>query len=178
MAAIYSNTNEQLVFSVITQYQPAKDYIITVEPMPRPSGFSVVRGREYLGQRSGVARLPDSLSATSIDKIEHLLAGTSVAHFTTDAFGRFEYVNPAFETMLGYASGEIVELKLGLHHVFFSFGSFALTEEYSLGDYAGAATTTSKNGERREVSMRQQVIRNAQHKTVGATGTLILPATA
>lgn len=177
MSAIYSNSSEQLVFSVISQYQPSKDYILTVEPMARPSGFSVVRGREYLGQRSGVARLPDSLSATSIDKIEHLLASTNIAHFTTDAYGRFEYVNPAFEAMLGYAPGEIVESKLALHHVFFSFGSFALTEEYSLGDYSGTATTLGKNGQRMEVSLRQQVIRNAQQKAAGASGTLI-PATA
>lgn len=178
MAAIYSNTSEQLVFSLITQYQPAKDYIIIVEPMPRPSGFSVIRGREYLGQRSSLPRLPDSLSATSIDKIEHLLASTAVAHFTTDAYGRFEYVNPAFEALLGYAPNEITESKLSLHNVFFSFGSFALTEDYSLGDFSGAATTVDKHGKRTEVTLRQQVIRNAQQKTVGATGTIVTTAAA
>jgi PAS domain S-box-containing protein len=174
MSAIYSNTPEHLVFPIIAQYQAPKDYIITVEPMARPTGFSMVRGREYLGQQKSLLRLPDSLSATSMDKIEHLLATTNVGHFTTDAYGRFEYVNPAFEAVLGYANGEIVESKLSLHHLFFSFGAFALTEEYHLGDYAGSATMLSKNGDRTTIEMRQLVVRNAQSKMMGATGTIIM----
>ena len=178
MSAIYSQTNEHLVFPIIAQYQTPKDYIITVEPMPRPAGFCVVRGREYLGQRKSLLRLPDSLSATSMDMLEHLLATTSVGHFTTDSYGLFEYVNPAFETMLGYAPGEVVESKLSLHHLFFSFGAFALTEEYSLGDYAGPAIIAMKNGARSNVSVRQLVVRNAHAKAMGATGTIVAIAAA
>jgi PAS domain S-box-containing protein len=178
MGAIHSNTRETLVFPIIAQYQPAKDYILTVEPMPRPAGFSVVRGREYLGQRAGLQRLPDSLSATSMDQLEHLLCTTDVAHFTTDAYGRFEYVNPAFERLLGYEAGEILESKLSLHHVVFSLGSIAVTEEYSLGDYHGSATVVDKNGTRYASTLHQTVVRNAQGKTQGATGTLTIPTAA
>lgn len=178
MSAIYSHTSEHLVFPIIAQYQAPKDYILTVDPMPRPAGFTVVRGREYLGQRKSLLRLPDSLSATSMDKLEHLLATTSVAHFTTDGYGLFEYVNPAFEAMLGYAPGEIVESKLSLHHVFLSFGAFALTEEYSLGDFTGPATMVMKNGARGNVSVRQLVVRNTQSKAMGATGTIVAQAAA
>lgn len=172
MGAIYSSIRESLVFPIISQYQQPKDYILTVEPMTRPAGFSVVRGREYLGQRSGLQRLPDSLSATSVDTIEHLLATTDVAHYTTDAFGKFEYVNPAFERLFGYSSGEITESRLSFHHLVYSLGSIAVTEEYSLGDYSGPATLLAKNGERHSVALHQLAVRNAQGKIVGATGTL------
>ena len=173
MGAIYSNTREQLVFPLISQYQPPKEYIMTVEPMVRPAGFSVLRGREYHGQRGNVQRLPDSLSATSVERLEHLLSTTDAAHYTTDAFGRFEYVNPAFERMLGYDGGEIVASKLSLHHVVFSLGAIALTEEYHVGDYMGLATIQTKQGTRDAVAMRQTAIRNGQGKTLGATGTLV-----
>lgn len=178
MSAIYSNTREQLVFPIISQYQQSKEYIMTVEPMVRPAGFSVLRGREYHGQRGNVERLPDSLSATSIERLEHLLTTTDVAHYTTDAFGRFEYVNPAFEHMLGYDSGEIMTAKLSLHHVIFSLGSIALTEEYHVGDYMGMATIQTKQGTRDAVVMRQSAIRNGQGKILGATGTLIAQSAA
>lgn len=173
MAAIYSNTREQLVFPIISQYQQPKEFIMTLEPMVRPAGFSVLRGREYHGQRGSAERLPDSLSATSIERLEHLLSTTDVAHYTTDAFGRFEYINPAFERMLGYDSGEIIASKLSLHHLIFSLGAIALTEEYQVGDYTGMATTLSKQGTREAVAMRQSAIRNGQGKTLGATGTLL-----
>lgn len=172
LGAIHSNAREHLVFPVISQYQQTRDFILTVEPMPRPAGFSVLRGREYLGQRTGMQRLPDSLNATSVDKLDHLLATTDIAHYTTDAYGRFEYVNPAFERLFGYENGEIVDSHLGLPHLVVSFGATTLTEEYSLGDYSGPATILTRQAGQSAVAMHQLVIRNAEGKPLGATGTL------
>ncbi len=172
MGAIYSSTPERLVFTLSNQYQDHKDYIITVEPMARPAGYSMVRGREYLGKRSGLQAMPDALSATSADKLEHLLATTPTAHYTTDAFGRFEYVNPAFEQLFGYAPGDIVASKLSLHHLVFSLGDNALTEESALTDYNGSAVILNKQSGREPATLRQSVIRDAAGKTVGATGSL------
>jgi len=118
MGAIYSGTSDRIVFPVIRQYQETKEFIITCEPLARPVGYSLIRGREYLGQRAGLQILPDVLSATSLEKINHLLAATPVGHYTTDAFGRFEYVNPAFESLMGYGTGEIISMKLSLSHLF------------------------------------------------------------
>ena len=172
MGAIYSGATDRLVFPVITQYQDKKDYIITVEPLPRPAGFCLIRGREYLGQRAGLQLMPDALRATSVDKIDHLLTSTIIPHYTTDNFGRFEYVNPSFEELFGYASGEIIESKLSLHHLFLEFGSQTLTEEYSIGDYAGTATILTRTG-RQSVEVRQTAIRDGNGKAIGATGSIV-----
>jgi PAS domain-containing protein len=176
MGAIYSGTTDRLIFPIINQYQDRKEYIITVEPMPRPAGFSLIRGREYLGQRAGLQMMPDALRATSIEKLDHLLSTTPISHYTADNFGRFEYVNPAFEYLLGYGLGEVVESKLSLHHLFISFGAQTLTEEYSLGDYAGPATMLHKMNGHAPVDVRQIVIRDGQGKAVGVTGTVISTA--
>ena len=173
--AIRSGGNERLVFPVVSQYREKKDYILTVEPLPRPAGFSLVRGREYLGQRAGLQMLPDSLRSTTGDKLDHLLSTTSTAHYTTDQYGRFEYVNPAFEYLFGYQPHQIVEAKLSLHHLFFSFDGQALTEEYSISDFNGPAVILTQANGRENAEIRQHAIRDVNGKAVGLTGS-IFPA--
>jgi PAS domain S-box-containing protein len=176
MSAIYASTQDRLIFSIVSQYEAKKDYIITVEPLPRPSGFSVVRGREYLGQRSGLQLMPDALSATSVDKLDHMLATTNIAHYTTDHFGRIEYANPAFERVFGYSPGTMVERKLSLHHIIFSMGSTLLTEEYSLHDFVGEAVLLNQQGTRLKGMIQQSILRDDAGKVIGATGTIIAAA--
>lgn len=177
MGAIHSGYGEHLIFPIFNQNNEKKDYIITVEALPRPSGFSIIRGREYLGKRSGAQMMPDILRSTSIDKIDRLLSTTPTAHYTTDAYGRFEYVNPAFELLFGYESGDILESKLSIHHLIFSLGNQVLTEESSLSDYGGNATIAHKRGTRSIHGIVQYTLRDAAGKIIGATGS-IFPAAA
>jgi PAS domain S-box-containing protein len=173
MNAIHSKSNERLVFSVMGQYTEKKDYIMTVEPLPRPSGFCMLRGREYLGQRSGLTLLPDSLHSTSIEKVEALLSTTQAALYATDAYGKFEYVNPAFEQLFGYAAGEIIESKLSLHHLFFSFGAATVTEEYGISNYSGSTTIIRNHGVYHQAVVNQNALRDPTGKVTGAVGTLV-----
>jgi PAS domain-containing protein len=176
LGAIRSGTADRLVFSIAAAYQETKEYIITVEPMQRPSGFCVIRGREYLGKRAGLQLMPDALSLTCVDKLEHMLTTTSIPHFTTDAFGKIEYANPAFDRALGYESGEIIAAKLSLHHLIFSLGQSLVTEEYTLNDYVGAVELIHKHGSRIRGTLQQNMLRDGHGKSIGATGTLAVAA--
>lgn len=173
MAAIHTNTPEHLIFPIHSNRDEKKDYILTVDPLPRPSGFSIIRGREYLGQRTGMSMLPDLLRSTTMDKIDHLLASTPIALYTTDAFGKFEYVNPAFERALGYDKGEMLESKLSLYHVIFSMGGRAITEDQALADHNGDALLIPKLGGRQPVKIIQHILRDANGKALGSTGSVI-----
>lgn len=176
MGAIHSGTNDRLVFSIAAAYQEPKEYVITVEPMSRPSGFCVIRGREYLGKRAGLQRMPDALSLTSADKLEHMLSTTNTPHYTTDAYGKIEYANPAFDRALGYEPGEVVASKLSLHHLIFSLGQSLVTEEYSLNDYVGAVELIQKHGSHITGTLQQTLLRDSNAKSIGAAGTLAIAA--
>lgn len=173
-AAIRAGHSERLIFPVFKPYEEKKEYVITVEPLPRPAGYCLVRGREYLGARTGLQVVPDALNVTSIDKIDHLLGIIDLPLFTTDATGVFEYVNPAFENAFGYFPGEINELKLRIHHVFFSHGHTTLTEDYIPRDYAGDAMIQLKNGSKHPVMVTQRLLLNDAGKPVGASGSVTL----
>jgi len=173
LSAIKTGAFERLVFPLTTSEGAGKEYIFTIEPLPRPSGFCVIRGREYLSPRTNAHLMPEMLRATSVDKLEHMLSNTPVVHYTTDAGGRFEYVNPAFEKLLGYEPGQITENKLTLQQSLFKLGGNPVPEDYHLTDYSGDATLQPKRGATVDAFLVQFVIRDVAGKVAGATGSIV-----
>ncbi len=172
MGAIRTSGSDKLIFPVFGDYEAKKEYIITVDPLPRPVGYSLVRTREYLGKRSGIELLPDAFSSTTIDKIDHMLGSADLAMFTTDATGRFEYVNPAFENLSGYLPGAILESKLALNHLFFSLGGKTLTEGEPPRNCTGDAVLLNKRGTRQPAVIKLRVLKDAHGKLIGAAGSV------
>jgi PAS domain S-box-containing protein len=150
-----------------------KEYILTVDPLSRPSGFLVLRGREYLGQRAGLQLLPDVLRSTSADKLDHMLAHTPIAHYTTDPFGRLEYVNPAFEQLAGYTPGEMTDEKLAIPQLLQEIDGRPVSQDYTLGDHQGKASLRRKNNASVAVTLFQYVIRDDTGKIIGASGSIL-----
>lgn len=173
MAAIYNNQSDRLVFPLKPANGPESDYILTIEPLARPGGFLVIRGREYRDQRAGTQLLPDVLRSTSADKLDHMLANTPVAHYVTDPFGRFEYVNPALERILGYTGGEMLDSKLSLRHVLYQLNGQPVGEDYTPSEYSGEALLQKKQGQLANVVLHQTIIRDASNRLLGTTGSVL-----
>ena len=173
MGSIYNNMADRLIFPIRNVSGESVNYILTVEPIPRPAGFVLLRGREYRDERSGAQVLPDMLRATSADKLDHLLGKTPVAHYATDAFGRFEYVNSAFEAALGFRSGEVISERTVLQAVVYQFGTDAIGDDYTLADFHGEAVLRNTENQLIDCLLFQKVIRDESGKTIGATGSII-----
>jgi PAS domain S-box-containing protein len=173
MGAIYAHQAERIAFPARTASGEEKNFILTVEPLQRPGGFSLVRGREFRGQRAGVQLLPPALRATSADKLDALLAATPVAHYVTDAFGRIEYANPACEELLGYAPGEMMEGRLALRDMLYQISGQRIAEDYRPGEYYGDALLQKKQGGYANVILHQAVSRDHEGRTLGATGSIL-----
>lgn len=176
MGTIYSSSSDRLVFP-IRQNGEVKEYVLTVEPLSRPGGFAVIRGREYRGQRAGMQLLPDVLRTTSADKLDHLLAASPIGLYVTDHFGRLEYTNPAMEQMLGYHAGELLDARIAVHRLFFQLSGQPIPDDYTLSDYTGESLLLKKQGSLLNAKLHQTIIRDADGKILGATGT-ILPSVA
>ncbi|PZP86137.1 MAG: hypothetical protein DI582_03815 [Azospirillum brasilense] len=173
MASIYSGTADRIVFPIRQRDGNEQDYILTTEPLLRPGGFMVIRGREYRDSRAGTQLMPDVLRSTSADKLDHMLATTPVAHYATDAYGRFEYVNPALETLLGYEGGEMLESKLAIYHILYQIDGQPVSEDYSLVEYQGDALFQKKQGSLANAVFHQAILRDEQGKVLGATGSIL-----
>lgn len=175
MAAVYAGKAERVILPITAADGKTQDYILTIEPLERPGEFLVIRGREYRDARAGLQVLPESLRATSAEKLDHMLEKTPVAFFTTDEYGQFEYVNPAFEQILGYASGEIVNARLTLGKVLFQLNGQSVSD-YTISEFRGDAMMSRKQSDLANVRLQISVIRDSAGKPQGATGSALMVA--
>ncbi len=173
MGAIYSNVAERLVFPITAPSGAQRHYVLTTEPLTRPSGFMMIRGREYRGERTGTQVMPDMLRTTSPEKLDHLLASTPVGHYTTDASGRIEYANQAFERIAGYATGGVVSANLTLASLLAQLNETPVSSDYMLSDFSGSAVIKNSRGELVSCVLSQTVTRDANGKVTGSAGTLM-----
>ena len=178
MAAIIGLKREQVIFPLTLRDNITKEYSFTVDPLPRPAEFLVVRGREYIGARIGSALMPETLRSTSPVCIDHLLTHSGVPHYVVNEYGRFDYVNPAFEQALGYGRGEVVTNGLSLHHVLYQLSGRAVTEDFTLSNALDHVTLQKKDGSLIPAAIKQVLMRDGHQKILGATGTIILASPA
>lgn len=173
MAAIYSNQSDRLVFPLRLNTGEEKEFILTLEPLPRPAGYIVIRGREYKDTRIGTQLLPELLRSTSAERLEHLLGHTPAPLFVVDAFGRFEYANAAFEQLLAYRSGELLGDHASLQTMLAALNGRPLSDDYTVGDFSGTVTLQKKTGELVHAMLHQSAQRDESGKILGASGTIV-----
>jgi PAS domain-containing protein len=177
MNAIYAHSSDKLVFPIKGEDGTDRDYVLTVEPLARPAGYVVVRGREFQGQRAGLQLLPSMLRSTSADKLDHMLGSTPVAHYVTNGFGEFEFVNSAMERMLGYTTGTILEQKMSIQSAIAAVNNAPLPQDYTLGELAANVSLRRQDGQESRGMIFQNVLRDHAGKIIGATGSIV-PMTA
>ena len=105
-AALESHRAET-IFIQISQADGAKEkLIVTLDPLPRPSGFTLIRGREYAVRQferssDGAKPVPvknTELSPALMPALDALQDGLAV----WDAEGQVIYLNSRLKTALGY----------------------------------------------------------------------------
>lgn len=170
--AITTCSTERMVLPIPVNGEK-KDYVLTIDPLPRPAGMLLVRGREFRDNRSGTQLLPDVLRSTTTDKLDHMLATSPVGHYTTDNFGRIEYANPAFEKLLGYGPGEVTIRKHTLTDVIHALNGKPLPADTTLLEITGDASLRRLQGGQVSVMLFQHLMRDASGKPVAATGSVL-----
>lgn len=147
--------------------------IITIDPLPRPSGFYIVRGRDYVTKRqnreaaSSVAEASAQLPA----HLSHMLQTIPYGLYTADAEGNIQFINYRMENWLGFAQGEVQAQKLTLMDIIAPQNT-ALVDDISLRDCAGSLLFKSKDGQVVQLYLQQEVTQDAQGTVIGAVALL------
>jgi PAS domain-containing protein len=170
MDTIYSSSSAQFIFPLCPTGSTMRDYVISIDPLVRPGGFLVIRGREYLGARTGAQIMPPILRNTSAEKIDYLLTHSPVAQYITDPFGRIEYATPALTMLLGYYADEIVHSRIAIHQLFYQLNGVNVPDDYTLAEHQCDALFNQKHGGLAPVTLTQRIMRNAEGKIIGAIG--------
>ncbi|MBN67617.1 MAG: hypothetical protein CMM94_08665 [Rickettsiales bacterium] len=163
------NSRERLVFPMRDGEGARRSYIITIDPIKRPSGFFVVRGREYVDARGAVVELPPFLDVLSIEKIQHTLDHCPLGMYVTDLAGQILYANHELDALLSYHQGELSSGNKTLRDLIYQVGDHPIGE-YELDDFQGEVLLQRKNGSLLKTYLKQILIRDNEGKVTGSTG--------
>lgn len=118
-SALVSGKGEKLIFSFSNQLGADKQYIVSIQPLRRPPGVFVVRGREYIVSRSADEKQQQVMQSSTDDNISQMLHAVPFGLYIIDDEGRVEFANAHLEAALGYGVGEMKEKGLRAEHLIY-----------------------------------------------------------
>lgn len=102
------------------------DTVISVEPLARPAGYYVIRGRLFSDKRGD----PEKLANIPSQQFQQLLDSSPVGHFLCDANGTLRYANPAFAALCGASPEGMVHERQSITRLFVLDAGKTWSEEY------------------------------------------------
>lgn len=150
--------------------------IITIDPLPRPSGFFIIRGRDYVVKRyerntSSVAPLPVNGNTHLAASLSHMLHTVPYGIYTTDADGNLLFANYRLESWLGYNQNEMASRKLNLMNLI-ALQNTATVESLLLRDCEGEVQFKSKEGRPVQLYLQQEITKDSNGAVIGSVAIL------
>jgi len=171
-AAIERNVYDKVIFTIRDSKGEFHKIVMSIEPILRPEGFILLRGREYIDERSSIKiddlTTPNSpLTKSTIALFSYVMDTMDMGVYMTDPSGNIIYANPVLEQWLGYKEGEVTSRSLSLQDIIRHNGT--RTETINPGDYEGVAMLQKKTGGLMHSFVNQKIIRNDRKKVIGCT---------
>lgn len=143
-SALTRGKKENLVIGFRQANGTQQDFILIIDPLQRPSGYSVVHGRPFHKERNATVKLPGILGNTSLDKIETLLDSIPIGIYLTNETGLIEYANPALERMIRYEPRCLIKENMPIQQLVYHADGHE-TGEFGLLDYTGNVLLSCRN---------------------------------
>ena len=174
--ALDKGVYDKVIVDIVDAHGIAHRIILSIEPILRPAGFIMLRGREYVENRGSGDAIPTSSlrlfdkSSISLfsDVMEHLKMGLYMA----SPIGNLIYCNPLLEAWLGYNEGEVVARNLNIAHLVPS--QRAENASSYLADIEGIVQLARKPGGFVRAFVNQKVIHDDTGRVLGCAAVVHL----
>lgn len=171
-SAIERGVYEKVIFDIRGGDNRFTKVVMSIEPILRPSGFILLRGREFIETRkssdpAGKAAASNLMSKSSITLFSHVMDTMNMGVYMTGPSGSLIYVNPVLEQWLGFSEGEIASGNLSLQDIIHPGG--ARPDAIEPSDYEGEIMLQKKNGGMMKSFVNQKIIRGEDDKILGCT---------
>jgi PAS domain S-box-containing protein len=171
-SAMANAKKEVLIFAIADTTGNKRDYIIILEPLQRPAGYFVLRGREYYSERKAVEKISSKLQKTSSEKIVMLVSNVPSPVFITNENGTIEFVNPAMESLLGYHDGDMVDHKLTLQKIIYHADGYE-TGEFEPCNFIGTVLFRKRDGNVLKAQLDQKLCATESGEICGCYGVVL-----
>jgi len=130
--------------------------IITIDVLPRPKGYFLFRGRDFIEKRTAPKSDADTTSALLLEQALYVLPEGVLI---TNSAGLVTYVNHALEEWLGYTTGEMLIVPLTIERICHQYAGVAIGQPV-LDNFNGEILLRSKNGTIVTMYIRQKLLRD------------------
>jgi PAS domain S-box-containing protein len=171
-AAVEHNVNDSVVFTIRTSDNKSHKIVLHIEPITRPSGYILLRARDFVEQRSAVVN--DTQGAVSPSKLPgsvlQLFSGiveNDKSAFIADPNGMLIYASPTLENQLGYSEQEMLSRNFSIQDFVYVGGS--KPDTLTLEDYEGEIILQKKDGSLIKCTISQNLVKDRQGRLLGCT---------
>lgn len=172
-AAIEHGVYERAVFEIKGADGAFTKIVMSIEPILRPSGFILLRGREFIETRAPMSS--DKISPANlmnkhtIALFSYVMDTMNMGVYMTAPNGSIVYANPVLEQWLGYSEGEIVSRSMSLQDIIHHQNGSARPEQVEPENFEGEVTLHGRTGSMLKSFINQKIIRDEQDKIIGCT---------
>jgi len=171
LAAIACGERDKVIYEIRGPDNRLQKHVMSVEPITTPSGFVMLRSREYVEQRAGegqeaiaaVAQNP-LLNKTAHTLFANIMNRMHVGILITDMSGNIICANPLLEKWLTFRKGEITP-PLSFTDIIYRAGEETVTK--APNDYEGEAIFQRKEGGMLTMFIKQKMIQDADDQGLG-----------
>ena len=173
-SALDRGVYDKIIFDIRTSDNQTVKIVMSLEPIIRPSGFILLRAREFVEQRSreGAPAEPKVqntgnplLTKSSITLFAYIMDRMNTGVYMTDPTGMIIYANRLTEQWLGYRESEIITTNLTLKDIVHQGSSDPGT--ISPENFEGEVTLRKKEGGLIKAFINQKVILGDEDKLLG-----------
>jgi PAS domain-containing protein len=155
MRAIDAGVLDKVVYTMRSTDGQYHRVMLTIDPIVRPSRFLLLRGRDYVEQRTKEENAADiSVPAILTSLGNRLDEGV----YATGPDGQIIYANVTLEAMLGYQEGELTRAPFYLHQLLFGLEPGS-QNKLELQSFQGDVEMRAKGGRAVPVHILQDVQR-------------------
>ncbi len=171
-SSIERGVYEKVVFDIRDGENHYNKIMMSIEPILRPSGFILLRGREFIETRKAADVAGKGggnlMSKSNITLFSHVMDTMNMGVYMAGPTGSIIYANPVLEHWLGYGEGEITTGNLSLQDII-QQGGGARPDTIEPDNYEGEVMLMKKTGGTMKSFINQKIIRDDTNKIVGCT---------
>ena len=143
--------------------------MLTVKPIARPSGFLIIRGRDFVEERSlpkgsAAPMVNPLLSKSSIAMFANIMDRMGMGLYMIDMGGNMLYANPMLENWLSFGDGEITAGNFTMRDV---VQGVTVEDALNPGDFEGENSLLKKQGGIIKAYINQKIIYGDNNKPLG-----------
>jgi two-component system, cell cycle sensor histidine kinase and response regulator CckA len=170
---IERGVHDRVIFDIRGSDNQVNKIVMSFEPIARPAGFILLRGREFIQQRAGQAVQPDDMATTNINPLlnkstitifSYIMDRMNMGIYMNDTKGNLIYANPVFENWLAFKEGEIASGSYSLKDIVHGASQ---ADTISPGDFEGEMTLVKKEGGIIRAFINQKIIYGEDKKPLG-----------